>query len=176
VEDAYLAQYRMRRLTGTPYKTGTAPIWAPVKIAAKVSGNWQTRQVPVLQRTYLQLAEPILPGGSGIARLSQTLPSVLAAKTSRGLKKAPTDTFATIGADQPGMGMTNRIELAQGEERGASLTLINSTCLSGGKFNYLEPAYRYHLREWIRVDFPETIDISPSNVMFSAIASCGINT
>lgn len=108
MEDAYLAQYRMRRLTGTPYKTGTAPIWAPVKIAAKVSGNWQTRQVPVLQRTYLQLAEPILPGGSGIARLSQTLPSVLAAKTSRGLKKAPTDTFATIGADQPGMGMTNR--------------------------------------------------------------------
>jgi hypothetical protein len=35
-------------------------------------------------------------------------------------KKAPTDAFATIGADQPGMGMTNRAQLAQGEERGAS--------------------------------------------------------
>jgi hypothetical protein len=31
---------------------------------------------------------------------------------------------ATIGADQPGMGMTNRVMLAQGEERGASFTLI----------------------------------------------------
>jgi hypothetical protein len=31
---------------------------------------------------------------------------------------------ATIGADQPGMGMTNRVMLAQGEERGASYTLI----------------------------------------------------
>jgi hypothetical protein len=32
--------------------------------------------------------------------------------------------LATIGADQPGMGMTNRVMLAQGEERGASTTLI----------------------------------------------------
>ena len=72
MENAYLAQYGMRRLTGTLYKTGTAPIWAPVKIAANVSGNWQTRQVPVLQRTYLQLAEPILPGGSGIDHMTGT--------------------------------------------------------------------------------------------------------
>jgi len=32
--------------------------------------------------------------------------------------------LAAIGADQPGMGMTNRVMPAQGEERGASYTLI----------------------------------------------------
>jgi hypothetical protein len=31
--------------------------------------------------------------------------------------------FAAIEADQPGMGMTNRVLPAQGEERGASKTL-----------------------------------------------------
>src|ERR1700760_4635968 len=34
------------------------------------------------------------------------------------------DALAAIGADQPGMGMTNRVLPAQGEERGASMTLI----------------------------------------------------
>ncbi len=38
-------------------------------------------------------------------------------------------TCATIEADQPGMGMTNRVLPAQGEERGASLTLMG---LDGG--------------------------------------------
>ena len=36
------------------------------------------------------------------------------------IKKPRWTLVATIGADQPGMGMTNRVMLAQGEERGAS--------------------------------------------------------
>ena len=48
---------------------------------------------------------------------------------------------ATIEADQPGMGMTNRVMLAQGEERGATFTLIQ---LDGGalrKFQSLESVF-----------------------------------
>jgi hypothetical protein len=37
-----------------------------------------------------------------------------------GIKKPRWALVATIGADQPGMGMTNRVLPAQGEERGAS--------------------------------------------------------
>jgi hypothetical protein len=41
------------------------------------------------------------------------------------LKKGPGGYVeAATEADQPGMGMTNRVSPAQGEERGASLTLI----------------------------------------------------
>jgi hypothetical protein len=40
-------------------------------------------------------------------------------------KKGPGGYFeAATEADQPGMGMTNRVIPAQGEERGASFTLI----------------------------------------------------
>jgi hypothetical protein len=41
------------------------------------------------------------------------------------IKKGPGGYFeAATEADQPGMGMTNRVIPAQGEERGASFTLI----------------------------------------------------
>jgi hypothetical protein len=44
----------------------------------------------------------------------------------RRIKKGPGGCLeATTEADQPGMGMTNRVIPAQGEERGASLTLVS---------------------------------------------------
>jgi hypothetical protein len=43
----------------------------------------------------------------------------------RAIKKGPGGySKAATEADQPGMGMTNRVIPAQGEERGASFTLI----------------------------------------------------
>jgi len=53
-----------------------------------------------------------------------------AAWTKTGEKKAPVGAFgASTEADQPGMGMTDRVLPAQGEERGAYETL---TGLEGG--------------------------------------------
>jgi hypothetical protein len=52
-------------------------------------------------------------------------------------KKAPMVALAAIGADQPGMGMTNRVLPAQGEERGASLTLMGLDGDAARKFQSL---------------------------------------
>ena len=41
--------------------------------------------------------------------------------------------------DQPGMGMTNRVSPAQGEERGASFTLMSLDGDTSGKFQGLRP-------------------------------------
>jgi hypothetical protein len=43
--------------------------------------------------------------------------------------------------DQPGMGMTNRVSPAQGEERGASFTLMKLDGDTSGKFQGLRPHF-----------------------------------
>jgi hypothetical protein len=49
-------------------------------------------------------------------------------------------------ADQPGMGMTNRVIPAQGEERGASFTLIR---LDGDAYRKFQPSCG-NFRPWSR--------------------------
>jgi hypothetical protein len=49
--------------------------------------------------------------------------------------------LAAIGADQPGMGMTNRVLPAQGEERGATYTLIRLDGDASEKFQSFEGGF-----------------------------------
>jgi hypothetical protein len=49
---------------------------------------------------------------------------------------------AATEADQPGMGMTNRVIPAQGEERGASYSLIR---LDGDALRKFQPSHQHFL-------------------------------
>jgi hypothetical protein len=64
--------------------------------------------------------------------------------------------LAAIGADQPGMGMTNRVLPAQGEERGATYTLIRLDGDACGKFQSFESGFflpqshcQLHFHQWL---------------------------
>ena len=69
-------------------------------------------------------------------------------RTKLGQKKAPVVTLeAATEADQPGMGMTNRVIPAQGEERGASYSLTRLDGDVHRKFQPRDSKYSEVLRE-----------------------------